>query len=79
MEFLSQTYLKNACIRNIRKYTMYQFLTISREIRPLAALYPSPLYFLADTIEGVNAVGMSIPAPAITVSGDRKQGLRSQL
>ena len=44
-------------------------LAMSLEIRPLAALYPTPSIFCYDTIEaGVNAVGMSIPPPATTES-----------
>ena len=44
---------------------------MSLEIRPLAALYPPP-YFLIDSMErGENAVGMIIPHPATTESGDR--------
>ena len=59
--------------RNDYLYTLYLtiFLAMSLEIRPLAALYAPP-YFFSDTIErGANAVGMSIPPPATTESGDR--------
>ena len=47
---------------------------MSPEIRPLAALYPPPIYiFYTDTIErGANTVGKSKPPPESTESGDRE-------
>ena len=46
---------------------------MSLEIRPLAVLYPTSYFFRhTNTIErGANAVGLSIPPPATSESGDR--------
>ena len=59
---------------------MHEAMTMSLEIRPLAALYPPPInIFRTDTIErGANAVGMIIPPPAITEVEDRERSLKSQ-
>ena len=49
---------------------------MSLKIRPLAALYPLPIY-LTDT-KGRDAIGMSIPPPGTTERGDRERMSRSQ-
>ena len=53
---------------------------VSLESRSLAALYPPPVYyFQTDTIErGVNDVGIIIPPPATSESGDQVRSSRSQ-
>ena len=50
------------------------FQAISLELRPLAALYPPPYFLYTVTIDtGSNAVGLSIPPPVTTESGDRNR------
>ena len=56
----------------ISEYIIKAYLmAMSLEIRPLAVLYPPPYFF--RPIQSANAVGMSIPLPVTTESGDRER------